>query len=90
MIFSGAARDAGCLDIDVVVQSGCWQGDVSCSATAWAREEPVAVLQPHTYTRLCLVSAGSLSETHAKKICKVMDKAMSVGAPVIGLNDSGG
>ena len=33
---------------------------------------------------------GSLSETHAQKICKVMDMAMRVGAPVIGLNDSGG
>jgi len=36
------------------------------------------------------VFGGSLSEMHAKKICKVMDKAMQVGAPVIGLNDSGG
>ncbi len=36
------------------------------------------------------VFGGSLSEAHAAKICKVMDKAMSVGAPVIGLNDSGG
>ncbi len=36
------------------------------------------------------VFGGSLSETHAEKICKVMDKAMLVGAPVIGLNDSGG
>ncbi|WP_068635868.1 acyl-CoA carboxylase subunit beta [Thauera butanivorans] len=36
------------------------------------------------------VFGGSLSETHAEKICKVMDHAMKVGAPVIGLNDSGG
>jgi propionyl-CoA carboxylase beta chain len=36
------------------------------------------------------VFGGSLSETHAEKICKVMDLAMKVGAPVIGLNDSGG
>ena len=36
------------------------------------------------------VNAGSLSETMAQKICKVMDAAMKVGAPVIGLNDSGG
>ncbi|KAI9290541.1 carboxyl transferase [Neoconidiobolus thromboides FSU 785] len=33
---------------------------------------------------------GSLSKTHAMKICKIMDQAMLVGAPVIGLNDSGG
>ena len=36
------------------------------------------------------VFGGSLSETHAQKICKVMDLAMKTGAPVIGLNDSGG
>ncbi len=36
------------------------------------------------------VFGGSLSETHAEKICKVMDHAMKVGAPIIGLNDSGG
>ena len=36
------------------------------------------------------VLGGSLSETHAEKICRVMDHAMKVGAPIIGLNDSGG
>ncbi|MHA1153653.1 MAG: acyl-CoA carboxylase subunit beta [Alphaproteobacteria bacterium] len=36
------------------------------------------------------VFGGSLSEPHAEKICKIMDKAMLIGAPVIGLNDSGG
>jgi propionyl-CoA carboxylase beta chain len=36
------------------------------------------------------VFGGALSETHAEKICKVMDHAMTVGAPLIGLNDSGG
>ncbi|HSS63199.1 MAG TPA: acyl-CoA carboxylase subunit beta [Gammaproteobacteria bacterium] len=36
------------------------------------------------------VFGGSLSEAHAEKICKVMDQAMRVGAPIIGLNDSGG
>ncbi|MEQ8506630.1 MAG: acyl-CoA carboxylase subunit beta [Rhodospirillales bacterium] len=36
------------------------------------------------------VFGGSLSESHAEKICKIMDQAMKVGAPVIGLNDSGG
>ncbi len=36
------------------------------------------------------VFGGSLSETMAQKICKVMDLAMKMGAPVIGLNDSGG
>jgi len=36
------------------------------------------------------VFGGSLSEAHAEKICKIMDQAVKVGAPVIGLNDSGG
>ena len=36
------------------------------------------------------VFGGALSEAHAEKICKIMDQAMKVGAPVIGLNDSGG
>ena len=36
------------------------------------------------------VFGGSLSEAHAEKICKIMDQAMKVGAPVIGINDSGG
>ncbi|MFM8455786.1 MAG: carboxyl transferase domain-containing protein, partial [Ignavibacteria bacterium] len=36
------------------------------------------------------VFGGSLSETHAEKICKIMDLAMKIGAPVIGINDSGG
>ena len=36
------------------------------------------------------VFGGSLSETHAQKICKVMDLAMKTGAPIVGLNDSGG
>jgi len=36
------------------------------------------------------VFGGSLSASHAEKICKIMDQAMNVGAPVVGLNDSGG
>ncbi len=36
------------------------------------------------------VLGGSLSEAHAEKICKVMDHAIKVGAPIIGINDSGG
>ena len=36
------------------------------------------------------VSGGSLGEAHASKICKVLDQAMKMGAPVVGINDSGG
>ena len=44
----------------------------------------------YLYAQDFTVTGGSLSKTHAEKICKVMDMAMKVGAPVIGLNDSGG
>jgi propionyl-CoA carboxylase beta chain len=42
------------------------------------------------YSQDFTVFGGALSESHAEKICKIMDQAMKVGAPVIGLNDSGG
>ena len=42
------------------------------------------------YSQDFTVFGGSLSETHAEKICKIMKQAMKVGAPVIGLSDSGG
>jgi acetyl-CoA carboxylase carboxyltransferase component len=42
------------------------------------------------YAQDFTVFGGSLSEPYAKKICKVMDMAMKVGAPIIGINDSGG
>lgn len=44
----------------------------------------------YVYSQDFTVLGGSLSEVHAQKIIKVMDMAMRVGAPVIGLNDSGG
>ena len=42
------------------------------------------------YSQDFTVFGGALSEAHAEKICKIMDQAMKVGAPVIGLNDVGG
>ncbi len=44
----------------------------------------------YLYSQDFTVFGGSLSETHAEKICKVMDMALKVGVPVVGLNDSGG
>ncbi|MEM8791896.1 MAG: acyl-CoA carboxylase subunit beta [Pseudomonadota bacterium] len=46
--------------------------------------------QSYVFSQDFTVFGGSLSETHAEKICKVMDMAMKNGAPLIGLNDSGG
>lgn len=44
----------------------------------------------YIYAQDFTVFGGALSETHAEKICKIMDLAVKVGAPIIGLNDSGG
>ncbi len=44
----------------------------------------------YVYSQDFTVFGGSLSQAHAKKICKLMDNAMKVGAPIIGINDSGG
>ena len=44
----------------------------------------------YVYAQDFTVFGGSLSETHAQKICKILDQAMKVGAPVIGINDRGG
>ena len=44
----------------------------------------------YVYSQDFTVFGGSLSETHAQKICKILDMAVQNGAPVIGLNDSGG
>src|SRR5919107_185737 len=44
----------------------------------------------YVFAKDFIVFGGALSETHAEKICKVMDLAMKTGAPMIGLNDSGG
>ena len=48
------------------------------------------ILPCHSSCQDFTVMGGSLSETHAEKMVKIMDMAMRVGAPVIGLNDSGG
>ncbi|MDE0254889.1 MAG: acyl-CoA carboxylase subunit beta, partial [Rhodospirillaceae bacterium] len=55
--------------------------------TGWGRINGRTVF---VFSQDFTVFGGSLSEAHAEKICKVMDQAMKVGAPVIGLNDSGG
>ena len=44
----------------------------------------------YVYAQDFTIMGGSLAEAHAEKICKIMDMAMKNGAPIIGLNDSGG
>lgn len=60
-------------------------GDGVITGFAKIDGRPVAL-----YAQDFTVSGGSLSEANAQKICKVMDHAMKVGCPFIGLNDSGG
>src|SRR5213595_1510475 len=55
--------------------------------TGWGRVDGRLI---YVFAQDFTVFGGALSETHAEKICKVMDLAMKTGAPVIGLNDSGG
>src|SRR5213594_1338809 len=55
--------------------------------TGWGRVEGRLV---YVFSQDFTVFGGSLSEAHAEKICKVMDLAVQNGAPIVGLNDSGG
>ena len=55
--------------------------------TGWGTIEGRLV---YVFSQDFTVFGGSLGEVHAEKICKIMDMAMKTGAPVIGLNDSGG
>src|SRR6266511_4208563 len=72
-----------CLDFGMESQQIPGDGFVTGHGLVDGREVFVFA---HDFT----VFGGSLSETNAQKVCKIMDLAMKVGAPVIGLNDSGG
>lgn len=72
-----------CTNFDMAQSHPYGDGVVTGSATIGGR---LVYLYAQDFT----VSGGSLSETMAQKICKIMDMAMKVGAPIIGLNDSGG
>ncbi|MDA1266475.1 MAG: acyl-CoA carboxylase subunit beta [Planctomycetota bacterium] len=72
-----------CIDFDMQEQQILGDGVVTGHALIDGR--PV-----YLFSQDFTVFGGSLSETHAEKICKVMDLATKVGVPVLGLNDSGG
>ncbi len=72
-----------CRDFDMAEQTIPGDGVVTGYGTINGR-------QVFTFSQDFTVFGGSLSEPHAEKIAKVMDQALKVGAPVIGLNDSGG
>lgn len=72
-----------CTDFDMQSQQILGDGVVTGHALIDGR--PV-----YLFSQDFTVFGGSLSETHALKICKVMDMALKVGVPLIGLNDSGG
>ncbi|PDT53409.1 MULTISPECIES: acyl-CoA carboxylase subunit beta [Sinorhizobium] len=72
-----------CVDFGMANQKVAGDGVVTGWGTINGR-------QVYVFSQDFTVLGGSLSETHAQKICKVMDMAARNGAPVIGLNDSGG
>jgi len=72
-----------CTDFDMQKQTYLSDGVVTGYGTIDGR-------LVYVFSQDFTVFGGSLSETFAKKICKVMDQAMKVGAPLIGINDSGG
>ena len=71
--------------VDFGMQETSTPGDGVVTGYGTVNGRPVFV-----FSQDFTVFGGSLSESHANKICKIMDQAMKVGAPVIGLNDSGG
>ncbi|AWM29161.1 acyl-CoA carboxylase subunit beta [Sinorhizobium fredii] len=72
-----------CVDFGMAEQKIAGDGIVTGWGTINGR-------QVYVFSQDFTVLGGSLSETHAQKICKIMDMAARNGAPVIGLNDSGG
>ncbi|XP_011408028.1 PREDICTED: propionyl-CoA carboxylase beta chain, mitochondrial-like [Amphimedon queenslandica] len=74
-----------CTDFDMNTRKNKIPGDGVITGQGLINGRPVFV-----FSQDFTVFGGSLSSMHARKICKIMDKAVSVGAPIIGLNDSGG
>ncbi|MBB3527036.1 acyl-CoA carboxylase subunit beta [Rhizobium sp. BK456] len=72
-----------CVDFGMADQKVAGDGVVTGWGTINGR-------QVYVFSQDFTVLGGSLSETHAQKICKIMDMALRNGAPLIGLNDSGG
>lgn len=70
---------------DFGMEDQVYYGDGVVTGFGTIQERPVYV-----FAQDFTVFGGSLSETHAEKICKIMDQAVKAGVPVIGLNDSGG
>lgn len=79
----GAFVEHRCTDFGLEKQKYLGDGVITGYGTISGR--PVVV-----FSQDFTVFGGSLSETHAEKICKIMDHALKLGVPVIGLNDSGG
>jgi len=72
-----------CIDFGMAEKKIPGDGVVTCSGRINGR-------QLFAYAQDFTVFGGALSERHAQKICKIMDMAMKMGVPLIGLNDSGG
>uniref|UniRef100_A0A1D1ZV42 Propionyl-CoA carboxylase beta chain, mitochondrial n=1 Tax=Auxenochlorella protothecoides TaxID=3075 RepID=A0A1D1ZV42_AUXPR len=80
---AGSLVQHRCTDFDMESQQYYGDGVITGSGTVFGR--PVFV-----FSQDFTVHGGSLSESHALKICRLMDRAVAAGAPIVGLNDSGG
>src|SRR5262245_51099604 len=74
-----------CRDFGMDSEKNLVLGDGVVTGSARIDGRPV-----YLYSQDFTVFGGSLSETHAGKICKIMDLAVKMGMPIVGLNDSGG
>lgn len=82
-IETGAFVQHRCTDFEMDRQQYYGDGVITGSGTVAGR--PIFI-----FSQDFTVFGGSLSESHALKICRLMDRAVAVGAPLVGLNDSGG
>lgn len=89
LVDEGSFQEIGMLvthrSTDFGLEQEIYAGDGVVTGSAQIDGRPV-----YLYSQDFTVFGGSLSETHAQKICRIMDLAMQNGVPVIGLNDSGG
>ena len=98
---SPRASASSCCSTTARSRNGTCSSSTAATTSAWTNNRPPGdgVVTGYgmingrlvfVFSQDFTVFGGALSEAHAEKICKVMDQAMKVGAPVIGLNDSGG
>ncbi|MGD8805134.1 MAG: carboxyl transferase domain-containing protein, partial [Chloroflexota bacterium] len=89
LLDKGSFREIDALVMHREMNFGMWERRIPGDSvvTGWGTIDGRLV---YVFSQDFTVFGGSLSQVHAEKVCKVMDMAMRNGAPIIGLNDSGG